>query len=1321
MTADAEPERPALARLLARLGLIAPEAVADPAALPAGLSALADLSAGELRLRLVQAASDPVETRVDPAAQRAMPTPSEPNAPTLIRGASDSGGGQITVTSGPPATTSTAATTVRRNAHGGRMLGRYCLLDRIGLGGMGIVWKAFDPQLDRVIALKQIRRGDEFDAELLARFQREARLAARLRHPRIVAIHDIGSVGDDHYITMEYVEGRTLADRLDETRAARAENRPGAWDRLRDDVRLLAEVAEAIAYAHQEGVIHRDLKPGNVLLDAGDSPRVTDFGLAREVQDTPSGEGSLSNPTLTMAGQVVGTPDYMSPEQAEADGDRIGPRSDVWALGVMLYESLTGRLPFKGERSWKTLLRVIKDEPERPRLRSPHVPADLEAICLKAMEKEPDRRYAGAEAFTADLRRWLSGEPVEARRHGWSYRLWRGMLRHRRKVIAGVMAATLVTAVAVSQWQAAQSRGRILATLRRATGLAVAGALEVRRLGLPQAMASHGPALEAAYRDAAAVLGSSSPEPAWCRGRFARAAMLEEDALRWQEQALAIDPGYTPALYERAVLEAHRYAARRAQVREEFRAERGERLLAAGAAEAARQESTAEPGCTELEARDAELRALKDRLTALLQALEQSTQSGRDRAEGVGPAQLACVQGLLALHSGKDARESWNLARPHFDRALELDPRLEEACDGLVDAASAIGRYADAEAACSRGLAADRGYLRHWLNRAAARLHQGTVGLLRGTDPAPILDAAQSDFGQVLQLDEACAEAWAGRSIVRMNLAVYRLQRGQPSDELLSAAVADAERALSLDDRDSQVWYTRGNCRANLSRAVEMRGEDPTTLLEGAVADYTRALELQPGHLEAWKNRGLATMNQASRASEQGRDPAPLFEAALRDFDQVLARLPTDAGAWKYRAMARRNWGGSRRERGEDSIPDLVAAIQDYEKSLQLDRNDAETWEGLAKACMNLADRKRERREDYRPTYEQAEQACDEALRCNPTAVGAYVTRGHLRTNLASAEMSAGKDPSAEYSRAIDDYQKALALKPEDTSARRSVAMLRANWGAWQLMRQGDPSEQFAAAIAEFDRVIAEEPSALDGWLGRAQVRLNLAVHCARTHQDPKPALEQALADFGAVLERNARYAEAWLNRARGRMRLGSVVADEGGDPRPLFQQAVADLDEFLRLSPGHAQATNWREQLRTSLASAPDSGAWESLAEQAGAALARGEWSRAREQYEQALAAAPTGDAVRTLTPRQHELLITTHYNLACVFAQLAAGKAAATPLSDVEATQLRDRAFDCLRAALALGFADPDLLGQDPDLQGLRDDARWQAIREAAGGQGK
>ncbi|MEX0865768.1 MAG: serine/threonine-protein kinase, partial [Pirellulales bacterium] len=276
-----------------------------------------------------------------------------------------------------------------------RTFGDYELQEELGRGGMGVVYRAHQTSLDRTVALKMILRGQFATADDQARFKAEAEAAARLDHPHIVPVYEVGEYQGHNYFSMKYVAGETLSGRLAEGPLP-----------AREAARLLATVARAIDAAHVHGVLHRDLKPSNILIDRQGEPHVTDFGLAKRVA---AGE------QLTRTGAILGTPTYMAPEQAAGSRGKMGPTTDVYSLGTILYQMLTGRPPFQAATPLDTVMLVLEQDPLPPRMLNPKADRELELIAMRCLQKPPELRYQSAAALAGDLELYLAGEPISAR------------------------------------------------------------------------------------------------------------------------------------------------------------------------------------------------------------------------------------------------------------------------------------------------------------------------------------------------------------------------------------------------------------------------------------------------------------------------------------------------------------------------------------------------------------------------------------------------------------------------------------------------------------------------------------------------------------------------------------------------------------------------------------------------------------------------------------------------------------------------------------------------------------------------------------------
>ena len=888
--------------------------------------------------------------------------------------------------------------------------GRYEVLRTVGRGGMAVVYEARDPALGRTVALKVL--SDGADPRLVERLHREANAVARLRHPNIVAVHEVG----ERFIAMDFVAGSTLADARRHMTTRRR-------------IEALATVARAVAFAHDNGVVHRDLKPQNVLVEAATGAVfLTDFGLARVVNAD----------ALTRSGATVGTPFYMAPEQVRGDREAIRPATDVWALGVMLYELLTERLPFAGVAPAEIYRAILEEDPPRPGR------SGLETVALRALEKEPLRRYPTAAAFADELDRWLRGAAVLARPTPVLSRSWR---RVRRNPLAAALAGVLVLVVGVGCALVLVQRARERAETRR-------HAREAERLLASPDIAS----LIAADRHAE-MAGDADLRRRVNRLLGQRA--LDKGDFNLARLALAAcgdDP--EPLVAARRDAELRRRRSRLEAVLDDLRSGSTRRHAGSGVPwmddfvfECARYgdeqtvallgEALAPLSGSTQEERDLMIFAFRvlgrldmdSAVAPLADAMRRLTDhalavecglalcntrrpgarapllAARDRL-GVNSSSWRAIARLLGrvpdpaetpeprsaadfVARGLLRREKEDLdgAVKDFTRALELEPGLAAAYVNRAVARIESGDPDGAERDCARALELDPSLADAHLNRGTARRRKGD------------LDGAIADYTRAIALQPQNAGAYSGRGLARegrgdLDGAIQDFSLASEADPSFAqalvhraharltqgdaaAAIEDCTRALALDPLNVSAHLGRGNARIQ-------KGD-----FDGAIADITRAIELAPLDAHAHFNRGFV------------RHAAGDHEGAIADFSRAIELDPRDAMLYASRAGAR------------NSRSDYAGAIADGTRALELDARCVTAYVNRGNACRLTAD------------LDGAIRDTTRAIEIDPRCAAAFYNRGLARLQ------------KREYDGAVADWERVLALQPDPSRAAEVRDMIR--------------------------------------------------------------------------------------------------------------------------------------------------------------------------------------------------------------------------------------------------------------------------------------
>jgi tetratricopeptide (TPR) repeat protein/predicted Ser/Thr protein kinase len=1054
--------------------------------------------------------------------------------------------------------------------------GKFVRTQRLGAGGMGEVWKAWDTQLSRWVALKFLKGSDD---EEIARFEREAQVAARLNHPHIAAIYEVGVDQDRHFIAMQFIDGRTL--------------RHLARTDLRLITSLIHDAAKAAAFANDTGIVHRDIKPENLMVVSRGADHhlfVMDFGLARAT------EGASD---LSVSGSIVGTPAYMPPEQAR--GERADARADVYSLGATLYELAAGRKPFAGATVYETLKKVQEDDPTPPRRLNPKIDAELETIILKCLEKERDRRYATATDLADDLDAWRRGEPISAVPPSATYRFRKFVARRKAVIIPAILAAAVVLA-AFAWWisgaaaQARKVRDAIAEATRLEAGGDLAGARDRFRLASELAPAN------LAARDGIARVERVQQEALTLvesgRAGIDRAELyLRDPKAKYEELIRRVDEGQ--ARIEEALKKAPRLAVAHYLLGRAWDIKGWEEKAEAAWHRAIELDPALAPahvalgrlhfiralmsnvGTNDESGTVRRLRAERHGREAIACFETAATSAGDDDPvlRLVGEAMMACSrqdfprlsklldEGVRKYADREGAEELWFIwgladsdaeqARAALARALEIRPNHAHALllraikrqagdfeGAIMDATRALtirprlghawflrgrqyfelGRWKEAEADFSQALAIRADWAEAFSNRGAARFNQGRIS------------DAMADLDESLRLEPTDTEAFSNFVVI--------LKSQSRFDEALAAC-----------DRFEKVNPTKADGQRLRGDVLSARGDR-----EGAVRAYDEALRIDPRHYVTAMNRAvnlwfLGRKDEGLRANEQAIaiDPkraeawvnraqmlhdAGQYEKSIEAATEAIRLNPRDAGAYLARAGARRALGdekgaqedtaaaarnpntgadaGSLNDRGAALLKggDIDAALAAFDQALRLDPRHLDALRNRSGARILKG--------DHRGAIEDA----DAGLRLKPDSAPLLYHRGFAKFCLNDNDG------------AWADFEAALKIDPNHADALNLHAVIRG--------RRGDND----GAIEELKRVVSIDPDHLKGWN-------NLGTAC-----NVKGDADGSIQAYTQVIRLDPKNPDAWYNRA-------AAYAKKNDHPA-----CARDIEAALKVAPA-----DWRNR----------------------------------------------------------------------------------------------------------------------------------------------
>ncbi len=1008
---------------------------------------------------------------------------------------------------------------------------RYELIEQLGRGGMGEVYRAYDRKIERFVAVKLLYRDE---VEVVARFQREARLQARVKHEHIGAVYEVGELNGRPFIAMQLIEGAPL-------------NWVAHQLSLEARIRVIQKVAEAVHAAHRDGLIHRDLKPANVLVEQKPDgrwfPYVLDFGIARDVAATQ----------LTRTGYLVGTPGYLAPESVLRGAGAADRRSDVYSLGVMLFEVLTGRRPFQGAYEVEETFRATQEDAPPPSRYCPSLPRDLDGITLMALEREPGRRYESARAFAEDLERFLDGLPVLARPAGtWYHALKWGQRNRRLLAVSGAALVALATFVGFhlrQRWelkeQAELARRFSEEAERFEANLRYAKALP--RHDIRPARQQIRERLHSMETQIERLSGLAEGPGHYAMGRAFLALDRPSQALPHLERAWEAgltEPEVAVVLaeargvrYREALDRAYRIAdpdVRKAEL------EAIERRLRAGVVEmlARSWAVSAGPPPALLEGR---LALYERRYDSAVEAANRAVQGSDPVAAHALAAHALQFRAREAAVAGRfsEALEGYEAAAQHLARALEIgrsDPALYEAeCRRLTRLADVLGWTGQdplpmldrAEGACDHGLVVDPDHDRLLALLAETLLKRARLALNAGNPPG-------RDFDRALELAKRASklnpQSPAGPEVLGFAYTLrgwlWELQHGEDPSASLQAALKAYLAAQRADPHAVDPVIGAATVLAIRAQFEASKGRDPRGFAAEAMGQFERAMTVAPVAPRLFNNASNLLVRVAEYEIERGLDAAPRLRQAIELSQRGLANSPAFASLHNIVGVAHLDLGQIALNFGRDPSAELDAALDSFALALQ-----------------------------HNPNYLLAE---------NNRALAAAIR--------AERELALGQSPERHLDEAIATLQRTLERNPGfGPEAHRNLAWALLLRTESALAHRRPTQEPLAAARQATHRGLQRYPTFP---LLHAQLAIIEVVALEASRERGVPALsawQSARQAVEGALAQEQVPALALLAAARLARLEAEWRRPQGEDVSESVQKGILVTDRLLQLNPRHA------------------------------------------------------------------------------------------------------------------------------------------------------